>query len=339
MTDKIQLIKDVIKGEKVAKIPYSFWSHFPGVDLDAEKLAQTTYSFYKDLDLDLIKTMPNGMFSIQDFGCECDFSAIASGGVAKVTRLAVNTPEDWKKLDLLDVETGSMGRELNSLRLLLGMVNNEVPVIATVFSPLTTAYKLSGGKVLDHLASDPKAVLPGLAAITETTCRFAQKAIDLGCAGIFLANQLCTREMMTVDGFNTYCRPYDLEVLKSIESASWFNVLHIHGNQIRFDQVRDYPTHGFSYHVWETRPEIHEFLRHTQAKVLMGGIQRSNISQCRPIALMEELKQVWNVTGGRNLILAPGCTIRHPLEKWMLKALVASIREFEEMQSALPLGA
>ncbi len=198
--EKIERIKSILRGEDQEKLAYSFWTHFPLIDLDAKNLAETTYRFYKELDLDFVKSMPNGMFSIQDWGCECDFSQIPQGGVARVTKAAVEAPEDYVRLEELDVEKGSMGRKLASLHLLLQLMKEEAPVVATVFSPTTTAYKLSRGRLIEHLHAAPEKVKPALDIITEVTCRFARKAVELGCAGIFLATQLCTEDILTTGG-------------------------------------------------------------------------------------------------------------------------------------------
>ncbi|MGF6906091.1 hypothetical protein [Fusobacterium sp. PH5-44] len=80
--NKKERIKAAIEGSSVDKIPYSFWSHFPKEDLDPVKLAKKTYDFYKEYDIDFVKTMNNGMYSVEDFGCVVDFSQIENGGVA-----------------------------------------------------------------------------------------------------------------------------------------------------------------------------------------------------------------------------------------------------------------
>ena len=82
MTKK-ERIQAAIRGEKPDKMPYSFWSHMPGTDLDPEAIAQKTYEFYKKYDFDFVKTMNNGMYPIEDFGCTVDYSEIVKGGVAK----------------------------------------------------------------------------------------------------------------------------------------------------------------------------------------------------------------------------------------------------------------
>ena len=85
MTKK-ERIKAAVSGQKPDCLPYSLWTHMPGIDLDPVLLAEKTYEFYKTYDVDFIKTMNNGMYAIEDFGCEVDYSDIERGGVARVTK-------------------------------------------------------------------------------------------------------------------------------------------------------------------------------------------------------------------------------------------------------------
>ncbi len=150
---KRERIRAVVEGREPDKLPYSFWTHLPGIDLDPERLAEETYKFYRTYDVDFIKTMNNGMYAIEDFGCEIDYSEVLKGGVAHVVKTPIHQAEDWYKLSVCPVDKGSLARELKSLALLLEKTKQEdVPVIFTVFSPITTANKLSGGTLRQYLA-------------------------------------------------------------------------------------------------------------------------------------------------------------------------------------------
>ena len=89
---KAERIRAAVEGRDVDVVPFSFWSHFPDVDMDPEKLAECTYSFYKTYDVDFIKTMSNGMYSIEDLGCTVDYSGIKAGGVAKLVHTPIQQP-------------------------------------------------------------------------------------------------------------------------------------------------------------------------------------------------------------------------------------------------------
>jgi uroporphyrinogen decarboxylase len=324
---KIERVKKALQGEDVDRIPYSIWTHFPIVDLDAAGLAKSTMAFYREYDLDFVKSMPNGMFSIEDYDCGCDFSEVPTGGVAKATRLAVTKPSDWEKLSDLDIESGALGRELKSLNLILNDIHGEAPVIATVFSPLTTALKLSGPNLMKHILTEPEKVKAGLDILTSTTRRFAERAIEMGCAGIFLASQMSQRSMMKESEYREFGVPYDLKVLEAVKSNSWFNVIHIHGDNIFFEILKDYPVQGISWHVWETAPTVEEFLAADTGKCLVGGLRRFKITEGILPEIAKDIRETTRLTGGKRLFLAPGCEIRAPFNATAFEFIKFAIAE------------
>ncbi len=324
--NKIERIKAAINGEKVDKLPYAFWSHLPGIDLDPEKLAKETYNFYKKYDIDFVKTMNNGMYSIEDFGCKIDYSQVPLGGVAKITETPILCGDDWEKIKAVKVTEGSLGRELYSLKLLLDYLKDEpVPVVFTVFSPLTTAEKLSSKKIKEHIKEGKGDLIhKALQEITNTTCELVKKAIEMGVSGIFFASQLTSFDEMTEEEYLEYGKPYDLQVLESA-SKGWFNIIHAHGNNIMFDILKTYPAQVFNWHAWETFPDIDE-ARDLAHKCLMGGIKRMDITNCCKNEVRNQIYKSLKILKRKKHILTPGCVIRYPLNEEMLK-YIKNIKE------------
>jgi uroporphyrinogen decarboxylase len=93
--EKLERVKAALAGEAVDRPPYAFWTHFPGIDLDPIRLADTTMAFAARHDLDFIGSMHNGMYCTEDWGVVCDYSDIERGGVARVVTPAVTKAEDW----------------------------------------------------------------------------------------------------------------------------------------------------------------------------------------------------------------------------------------------------
>lgn len=106
MTKK-ERIQAAIRGEEVDRVPYSLWTHLPMIDLDPVSNAERTYDFYKKYDVDILKTMNNGMYSVEDFGAKTDFSDVPKGGVARITETPVKEPEDWLRLKPVSVNEGA----------------------------------------------------------------------------------------------------------------------------------------------------------------------------------------------------------------------------------------
>lgn len=328
MTKK-ERIQAAVNGETPDHLPYSLWTHLPGIDLDPVLLAEKTYEFYKTYDVDFIKTMNNGMYAIEDFGCTIDYSDIATGGVAKVINTPIHNPEDWLSLRTCSIKEGGLLRELTSLKLLLEKVKSEdVPVLFTIFSPITTADKLSGKALLSHIrAGHGDKVKKALEVITETTAILAEEAIRLGAAGIFFASQMSSYTTMTEDEYCEYGRPYDLKVLEAAKDG-WFNTLHAHGTQIMFNLLKDYPVSVFNWHAWETLPNLDEAFCLT-GKCLMGGLERMDITNKDRNAVQHQIFESLRQLKGRHQILTPGCVIRYPLDREMLE-FVRSTKEFIE---------
>lgn len=308
------------------EIPFSFWTHLPKYDLDPVLLAEKTYEIYKKYDTDFIKSIPNGMYTVEDFGCKCDYSEIESGGAAKIVSSPVNKLEDWAKIKPVNINEGALGRELLSLKLLLKKVNNEAPVIATVYSPVTIAAKLSNNKLYKHIKEENIEIIhKALDVIAATTSKFIEKAIELGASGVFFATQLSSYDFLNEDQYKKLGVPYDIKALRG-SIKGWFNVLHIHGNNIMFDLLKDYPVQAINWHVWETAPTIAEARKVTD-KCLIGGIVRTDITENNREAVSSQIKNAYKQSNGFKHIITPGCIIRYPINEEMLSFVRAEVKK------------
>lgn len=330
----MERVKAALRRAEVDRPPYSFWTHLPGIDLDPERLAAETAAFSARYDLDVVKSMPNGFYCVEDWGCVCDYGDIARGGTARVTHPAVAAPGDWSRIEPLAATRGSFGRELSHLERLVARLGGARPVLATVFSPLTVAAKLSNGAVRRHLAEDPQPVMRALEAITATTCAFAREAIGRGCAGVFFAIQEATRSAFDEASYRRYGEPYDRRVLEAARHAGgWLNTVHLHGEDILFDLVCAYEADALNWHVGETAPAISDYLGGGGRRPIMGGLQRAHLTRGDMAAVRADIRSAMAESGGRGLVLAPACVIRHPVDDAVLRAVAAQIKALDPTSS------
>lgn len=325
--DKIERVMAALAGAPVDRPPYSFWTHMPAIDLDARALADATAAFARELDLDFVKSMPNNLFVVEDWGCRCDYSDVASGGVGKVVDHAIKRGDDWRRLTKLDVTRGAFGRELDYLtRLVSALGPDGPPILATVFSPITVAKKLSGPMFRQSVEACADDLRQGLEAITDTMSRFARAALGRGVSGVFFATQQATFHELGDAEFAAFGSPFDRQVLAAAREDAWFNVLHIHGLDIAFDLVKDYDVDALSWHIGETPPTIAAYRSSGGKKAIVGGLARSNITSGNVDATKREIDSAIDDSGGRGLLLAPSCSIRHPVDTAELAALAGEIR-------------
>lgn len=324
--NKTERIRAAIEGKIPDRVPYAFWSHFPEVDRDPELLTQTTIKFVSDFDTDLIKIMSNGMYAVEDFGCTCDFSDVARGGVAKITKTPIGVFDDWAKIEPLPPTAPALSRELRTLSLIVKELGGKAPILFTVFSPLTIAEKLSCGKLRAHLdGGGGKSLHRALAAMAETVRDLSAKAIEMGADGVFFATQTGTRSRFTPEEHAEYGVRYDMEALKGA-SKGWCNAIHLHGEDVYFEEYLDYPVQILNWHVWETAPEIDKAARKTD-KCLMGGLKRFSITENKKDELTAQVWASMAQSGGRRHILTPGCVVRLPVPPDALQHIATTITE------------
>jgi uroporphyrinogen decarboxylase len=331
---KVENVKAALAGEETVPVPFSFWTALPFIDLDPDRLADVTYSFFRENDIDFIKTMPNGMYAVEDYGCTIDYSELETGGVSTMEETPVRKSADWARIEPLSINSGALGREIASLRRLVGKVNGEAPIVATVFSPLTIAQKVSNGQGLEWIRAgdDPAPFHSALDVIAGTVANFCAAVIELGVDGVFFATQQADRDAATAEEYGNYGVPYDKRALEGAREG-WFNILHLHGENTIFEPAIDYPVHAINWHVWETPPTISEARTKTD-KCLVGGINRRSITNRVRTDIETQIRDAIRQSGGRGHILTPGCGIRLPLDKEVL----AFIRERVEAEAAAFAG-
>jgi uroporphyrinogen decarboxylase len=327
--NKSERVRAALRGEALDRPPFSFWTHLPGIDLDWQRIAEETAAFQARYDLDFVKSMPNGFYCVEDWGAVLDFSGIAAGGVGQVVASPIASLDDWAKLERVSVFEGAYGRELRHLERLRALVDPDVPILATVFSPLTIAGKLARDLHRSHLREAPELVHAGLARIAETTCDFVREAMARGCAGMFFALQEAVRAAFGPDEYARHGEPYDRAVIAAASAAGgWFNVLHMHGDDVLFDQLARYDVTALNWHIGETPPSIADYRAAGGTRPIVGGLQRSHLTRRERDAVKADLERSLSESRGRGILVSPACVIRHPVDDAMLQWTAETVRSY-----------
>jgi uroporphyrinogen decarboxylase len=299
-------IEKALAIEETDRLPFGFWRHFPNQDRAPRRLAQLSLELQQKLDLDFIKFTPYGLYSAVDWGVVLN---VKGGNVLPVQAdYPIKSPEDWRVLKSFRGTEGEYLIVLEAQRIALTGMRERIPLVQTVFSPLTTALKLAGPeKLLAHLRDAPAAVHAGLGIIAETTRRFAVEALTRGADGVFFASQTANEGYLTRNEYAEFAKNYDLIVLEATKGRSWFNILHVHGQKGMFDQLLDYPVHALNYHDREGGPSLAEMRKKTE-KCLVGGIgHTTTLVHGTPADVDAQVRDAWGQVNHRGLILGPGC--------------------------------
>lgn len=299
-------INTAIEGGKADRVPVALWRHFPLDDQDPGKLAARTLEWQKKWDFDLVKFMPSGTYSVEDWGAKSVYEGAANGARA-VSVPGIQSAEHWRRLPRLDPKKGVLGAQNAALAQAAKELGGTAPLLQTVFSPLTTARKLAGEAVLEQLRSDPAALEAGLRTITDTTIEFSLAALAAGAHGLFFATQLATTDVLSILEYEKFGRKYDLEIFKAIKGKTRVNMLHLHGENVMFDLLAGYPAQMINWHDRLTAPSLANALKRFKG-ALVGGVEERGLLVSGSVeAVRAQVRDAIGQTGGRRLVVGPGC--------------------------------
>jgi uroporphyrinogen decarboxylase len=317
MTSRERIYR-AIQGKSVDRIPFSLWRHFPLKDKTAEGLARATINFQKKFGFDLLKVTPASGYFLEAFGARLVYRKDKEGrqkGTREVIESPIKNSKDWLRLRVLDVKKDILGRELKAIKLISKEIRKETPIVQTIPNPLTIVRGLAGDDWIEHLREKPGDLEVGLSIISETVIKFAKANLESGADGIFFFTQVASYDFLTEKEYRSFGSKYDLEILKELKSKTDLLILHIHGLNIMFNILKDYPVQIINWHDRKTKPSLKEAQEKFKGAVL-GGIEEWTLAEEKVEKVKTQVKDAISQTNGRRLIIGPGCVIpTNTLEK------------------------
>lgn len=305
---KKERIQAALHHQSVDRVPFGMWYHLPHVDQDAVSLAETQIQMVEDYGLDFIKMMPFGNYQAADFGLSCTYYCTPTQAVFE-RKFAIDNVEEWGDLKAVPGCFGNHGKVLLSAQQISRQQKQkglEIPFVQTIFSPLTIARKLAGDRLFADMREHPALVHHALAQITKTCISFAEENVNAGVSGFFFASQCSTYDLMTEEEYKAFGTAYDLQVLNAIRNGTYFNIIHIHGDNTMFDLLASYPVDAVNWHDRWVAPNLAEARKRTD-KCLMGGINEAWLHTASPEDIKPHIQQALELAGRTGFILTPGC--------------------------------
>lgn len=301
-------IEACMANEEVDRPAVALWRHFPVDDQDPSSLAEAVIELQRMYDFDLVKITPSSSFCLKDWGSQDEWHG-AVEGTREYTKRVIQDPDDWEKLTPLDPTHGYLAAQLECMRLIVSELGAEVPVIQTVFNPLSQAKNLVGADNLAvHLRKYPEQLKVGLKTIAVSIQRFLEAGLGTGVDGIFYAVQHAQYGLFSEQEYDRFGTAFDQLALEPVQRYS-INMLHLHGNQVMFDHFLDYPFGIINWHDRESPPSLSE-ARQKFSGALCGGLRRQETMVLgTPQKVKSEALDAIQQTGGKGLILGTGCVM------------------------------
>jgi uroporphyrinogen decarboxylase len=324
---KRERVMAALGGKPVDRVPLAFWLHNFATENTAEGLAAETLRLARAFDWDYLKPQSRAQCFAEMWGLRYRPSGERAMPYT-VTHAPVADAGGLGRLAPADPRTGSLGEQLRALRAIRSGVGADTPVIWTVFSPLMILpMLLRGGReqALALLRSEPAAVERALEAMSETLAAYARECLAAGADGLFYATNMATRELVSPGECRRFQRPWDLRVLAAVAPAP-FNLLHVCGTGVHFDEFADYPVTALSWATVPGNPSLAEAHRRTGRAVVGGLPAKPAIASMTAEALAERARAAIREMDGRWLLLGPDCSINPDTPEALMHAVGAAAR-------------
>lgn len=312
-----------LRGVEVDRPAISLWRHFGGIDMTAGGLAEAMIGFQRTFDFDFVKFMPTGSYTIMDWGAETTWEP-NDWGTRTIRRLPIANADDWPRLRLLDRSGGVLGVVNDALAQTVEEVGPSVPVLQTIFSPLSTAGKLAGPSFVAHLRQSPDVFAAGLSVIEEVTRGLIADAIERG-ADLFYVVQTGTANVLTEFEFERWESEAARRLLGALPEDA-IAIVHGHGNHLWFQNLADWPVQGLNWDDRTAGPTLHAARMRT-TKGLVGGI--AAWSELRDGRIQDVRNAVAAAVGDgqRGVVVGPGCAIPTDAAAHLIQAARSAVED------------
>jgi uroporphyrinogen decarboxylase len=308
--------------------PSASWGHAYRAEWSPAELAATTVERARRLEWDYVKFQPRATCFAEVFGSRYEPSGTGRKGPILV-KPAVETLDDWARLPHAGAASPALADQVDAIGRVVAELGPSIPVIQTVFSPLTVAGYLVGKskpRAVRELRKHPELVGPALDWIASALAQFAAESVRAGAAGIFYAiSGYASEEAMPEEVYRELVLPHDRAVLDKLPPEAWFNVLHLCGSRLNFDLAKELPVQAVSWSIHNRgNPGLAEG-RARSGRAVMGGVgQRTPLARDAAERIAAEVRAAIADTGGEGLLIAPGCSVPPWANEPALRSIVTA---------------
>ncbi len=288
--DKIERVDRVLNGEEVDRPPVTLWYHFGVQHAGGEQFAKITTEYFNYYDFDYLKVM-NDYFYKPPEGLD-----------------AVKTRDDLKRITHFDVNNSDWRQQFKALKYIDQQLRGKAYFIDTVFDPWQSMRRNMAGENIDALMTDePDALLEALDIVADNLIEYCKKSLSIGTAGIFMSLPAAS-ELISRENFLRFVKPPVMKVFEAISSLGIMNTAHIHGEDLYFEDVLDFPVDVFSW--WDRGPRgpSLQWVKERIKGCVMGGINQKIVARTTREYLRNHVREAIELGGKTRFFLANGCS-------------------------------
>jgi len=304
--NKRERLERTIAGETVDRPPIALWRLFPGDDQRAADLARSTVEFQRTYDWDFARISPSITYCTSDYGLHDEWEG-AIDGERTIKKRAITRSLDWTVLRPLDPQRGGYGKQLECIELTYRQLGDEIPILATIFSPLAQAEMLCGPELFSlHLRKEPDRLRSALNVLTENILRYVEMLRRLPIAGTAYVIRHASYHRLSEDEYAAFGLPFDIKVLDSLPSKWWFNMVSLECPSPIFKFAMHLHGQAINWADRENEPDL-AIGKTLHSGAVCGGLSnREDLYHGTPTTVREAVRSALEKTSERRIIIGAG---------------------------------
>lgn len=280
----------MLSGDEVDRPPVTLWYHFGVQHAGGEQFARITTEYFNYYDFDYLKVM-NDYFYQPPEGLD-----------------AVKTKDDLMRIAHFDVEQSDWQQQFKALSIINEELKDKAYFIDTVFDPWQSMRRNMAGENIDALMVDqPDALLAALDIVADNLIEYCKRSLSIGSAGIFMSLPAAC-ELISRENFLRFVKPPVMKVFEVIAAHGKMNTAHIHGEDLYFDDVLDFPVDIFSWWDRSSKGPSLKWVKDRVKGCVMGGINQKMVARTTREFLRNHVREAIELGGKTRFFLANGCS-------------------------------
>jgi uroporphyrinogen decarboxylase len=179
---------------------------------------------------------------------------------------------------------------------------------------------MAGENIDALMENEPDGLLEALDIVADNLINYCKKSLTIGTAGIFMSVPAAD-ELISRENFLRFVKPPAVKVFKAISELGKMNTAHIHGEDLYFDDVLDFPVDIFNWWDrgpmgpslpwWDRGPQgpSLQWVKERIPACVMGGINQKIVARTTREFLKNHVQEGIELGGKTRFFLANGCSI------------------------------
>lgn len=322
-------VQSALEGEVLDRPPVCVWRHWPGDDQDARAACDVAVEHRDALGLDLVKLTPSASYLAEAWGAETRYAGDPNG-VREYVRRPVREAADWADVVELDPrDVPALAREVEVVRAVRERVGPDVPVVPTVFTPISVARYLTGDEVfLAQVRNERRHLDRALEAIARTTVTLVERLLAAGASGVYYSLFPASALSMGAGEYREVALGHDRAVMEASDGAL-VRAAHFHLPYPLLELARELPANLVGWEHTRGGPSLAEGMALTRRAVIGGVDQHGVLAHGTAADVAREVRGLLDLAASpasTGLVVATSCSYPLTTPRGNVRALVRTVQ-------------